>query len=121
MLSKERLSPITYNLKGEEVARIRTEIEYNKNVLLKSTTQLEGFVLGKWLPLIRYDYNPKDEMPVHINREFISTDDRINKIKFKCHPELLASTAWKLLNSMSDSQILDLIKNRENVFLREGK
>ncbi len=121
MSYKERLHPILYNTKGENIARIRVKFETYKNILLWSTTQLEGFILGKWLPLIRYDFDPKDKIPVHVNKEYISTDDRLNKIQFKCHPSLLISTAWKLLNSTSDSKILNLIEKRKNVFLREGK
>lgn len=110
-----------YNFGGKEIARIRVKFENHKNALLWSTTQLEGLILGKWLPLIRYDYNPKDEIPVHINKEYISTEDKLNKIQFKCHPELLASTAERIFFSMDDAQILDLIEKRKNVFLREGK
>ncbi len=121
MVYKERVHPIVYNPKVEEIARIRIKFEYHKGVLLWSTTQLEGFILGKWLPLIRYDFDPKDKIPVHINKEYLSTDDSKNKTQFKCHPDLLASTAWKLLNSTPDSQILDLIEKRKLVFLKEGK
>ncbi len=121
MAYKERLYPILYNIKGEDIARIRVKFETYKNILLWSTTQLEGLVLGKWLPLIRYDFDPKDKIPVHINKEYLSTDDSKNKTQFKCHPDLLASTAWKLLNSTPDSQISDLIEKRKQVFLKEGK
>lgn len=35
---KERLHPILYNIKGEEIARIRVKFETYKNILLWSTT-----------------------------------------------------------------------------------
>ncbi len=60
-------------------------------------------------------------MPVHINREFISTDDRLNKIQYKCRPKLLASTAQKIFFSLSEIQIMEFIEKRKLVFLREGK
>lgn len=121
MAYKEHLQSRLYNIDGEEIARIRTKLECYKNVLLWSTIQLEGFVLSKWLPLIRYDFDPKDKIPVHVNKEYLSTDDNKNKTEFKCHPNLLVSTAWKLLISTQDSQILELIEKRKQVFLREGK
>ncbi len=121
MTYEERVYGISYNLKGDEVARIRIKLEYHKNTLIKSTTQLEGFILGKWLPLLRYDFDPNDRIPVHVNREYLSTNDKINKTEFKCQPKLLISKAWKFLISMPDSQILNLIEKRKQVFLREGK
>ncbi len=74
MVYKEYFTLKVYNLKGNEIVRIRTKLEYNKGILLWSTTQLEGLVFRKWLPLVRYDYNPKDKIPVHINKEYLSTD-----------------------------------------------
>ncbi len=110
-----------YDDNGNEIAMIRVRFETYKNVLLWSTTQLEGFLLGKWLPLIRYDFDPKDSIPVHVNREYISTDDRLSKREFKCYPMLLISTARKALSSLSDAQILDFLEKRKRVFLKEGK
>lgn len=118
---KELLFPIMYNLRGGEIARIRMKLESNKNVLLWATIQLEGLVLGKWLPLIRYDFDPKDKIPVHVNREYISTNDKKNKSPFNCKPKDLTSTAFKFLISIPESKILDLIVEREKVFLDEGK
>ncbi len=110
-----------YSFDGEEIARIRVKFENYKNTLLWSTTQLEGFVLGKWLPLIRYDFDPKDKIPVHINKEYTSTDDKLNKSEFKCHSALLIIKATRLLLALNDSQILELTEKRKNVFLKEGK
>ncbi len=110
-----------YSSKGEEIARIRVKFETYKNTLLWSTTQLEGFILGKWLPLIRYDFDPEDKFPVHINREYISTNDLKNKTEFKCHPKLLIFTATKLLSRLTDTQILDFIDKRTKVFIRKKK
>lgn len=121
MVYKDRVFGMCYNNAGEEIARIRVKFETYKNILLWSTIQLEGLVLGKWLPLRRYDFDPKDIVPVHVNNEYISTDDSKNKSEFKCHPNDLASTAWRLLISVPDSQILDLIEKRKQVFLKEGK
>ncbi len=110
-----------YDNSGREIARIRVKFETYKNTLLWSTTQLEGFVLGKWLPLIRYDFDPEDKIPIHINKEYISTDDKLNKSEFKCHSALLIIRAIRLLLTLNDSQILELTEKRKNVFLREGK
>lgn len=121
MSYKELLFPIMYNLRGEEIVRIRMKLESNKNVLLWATIQLEGLVFSKWLPLIRYDFDPKDKMPVHVNREHISTNDKKNKSPFNCNPKDLTSTAFKLLVSIQESEILELIEKRKKVFLDEGK
>ncbi len=125
MTYKERVFGVFYSNTGEEIARIRIKFENHKNVLLWSTVQLEGLVLGKWLPLIRYDFDPKDKIPVHVNREYISTNDKKNKSPFKspfnCKPKDLTSTAFKFLISIPESKILDLIVEREKVFLDEGK
>lgn len=121
MIYKERIFGVFYSSRGEEIARIRIKFENHKNVLLWSTVQLEGLIIGKWLPLIRYDFDPKDKIPVHINKEYISTDDKKNKNQFNCNPKDLISTAFKLLVSMSESEILELIEKRKKVLLEECK
>lgn len=111
------LLPIYYS-GGKEIARIRVKLETNKGVVVWSTTQLEGLISAKWLPLIRYDFVPKEDPPVHIHKEYISTT---HKEKFNCHPQRLVQEALKRLRPLTESQILNLIEKRKQVFLRGRK
>ncbi len=103
---------------GEEIVRIRIKFEDYKKSFLWSTTQLEGLVLGKWLPLIRYDFTPQEKPLVHIYKEYISIT---HKEKFKCHPQRLVKVALNKLRLLNENQILDFIEKRKQVFLIGGK
>lgn len=118
-MEKENIYLRIYNdSTGEEIARIRVKFENYKKAFLWSTIQLEGLVLGKWLPLIRYDFAPGEKPSVHINKEYTSI---AYKEEFNCNPQLLIKQALKKLTSLTESQILDFIEKRRQVFLREGK
>ena len=118
-MEKEHIRFCIYSsTSGEEIARIRVKFEAYKKMYKWSTTQLEGNILGKWLSLVRYDFDPKENISVHINKEYISIE---YKEKFECHPQLLVETALKSLKSFSEEQILELIEKRKEVFLREGR
>jgi len=70
------------------------------------------------MPLLRYDYAPKEKLPVHINKEYLGTD---YKEESHCHPTNLIEDALKKLGTLTETQILDFIQKREKVFLKEGK
>lgn len=107
-----------YSSKGEEIARIRVKFETNKGIVIWSITQLEGLVLAKWLPLIRYDFAPQEKPAVHIHKEYMSIT---HKEKFDCHPQRLVKVALNKLKLLSENQILDFTEKRKQVFLRERK
>ncbi|MBS3168527.1 hypothetical protein J4216_05345 [Candidatus Woesearchaeota archaeon] len=73
-LETEYIETLYFEEDPEEIARIRVRFTQIKRNLHKVTTQLEGNINGKWFPLIRYDFDPREKMPLHIQKEYISED-----------------------------------------------
>lgn len=110
VITEYTLTLLYDNKTGEEVVRIRVKFENYNGAFLWSMTQLEGLVLGKWLPLRRYDFAPQEKPPVHIHKE-----------KFNWHPQHLVKEALKKIKALTENKILDFIEKRKKVFLRERK